>query len=225
MFIKGERNGLQYVSSRSDKEPALTWHDIKEKANDLWNEICERNPEYSDRGFIANMGWVARFVRRNNITLQVTNSASTITPKLVSSGDSSIKSSTIIDDVMQSVISISTGTSKVALSPSTSQSTSSSPTGADATAIVVLSKVDGCPNEAVAMATSSAKKRRKNFIPKKVVANDAVCSTAIDDPEMPADLASSDQDFLATAHKGADKTMAASGAELSGSFLNNSGVL
>uniref|UniRef100_A0A1I7VRT4 HTH CENPB-type domain-containing protein n=2 Tax=Loa loa TaxID=7209 RepID=A0A1I7VRT4_LOALO len=84
-----EKGLLQYVTSRSDNETALTWHDIKDKANALWKDICDRNPEYNDRGFIANMGWVARFVRRNNITLQVTNSASTITPKLVNSSSNS----------------------------------------------------------------------------------------------------------------------------------------
>ncbi|MCP9262400.1 hypothetical protein DINM_005792 [Dirofilaria immitis] len=85
-----EKSLLQYVTSKSDNETALTWHDIKEKANALWKDICDRNPEYNDRGFTANMvkeGWVARFVRRNNITLQVTNSTSTIAPKLVNSSD------------------------------------------------------------------------------------------------------------------------------------------
>uniref|UniRef100_A0A915PUM7 HTH CENPB-type domain-containing protein n=1 Tax=Setaria digitata TaxID=48799 RepID=A0A915PUM7_9BILA len=86
-----EKGLLQYVASRSEGETALTWHDIKEKANALWKDICDRNPEYNDRGFTANMGWVARFVRRNNITLQVTNSASTIAPKLVSSSSNRTK--------------------------------------------------------------------------------------------------------------------------------------
>ncbi|OZC12223.1 CENP-B DNA-binding domain protein, partial [Onchocerca flexuosa] len=50
-----EKSLLQYVTSKSDSETALTWHDIKEKANALWKDICDRNPEYNDRGFTANM--------------------------------------------------------------------------------------------------------------------------------------------------------------------------
>lgn len=43
------------MTSRNDSETVLTWHDIKEKANTLWKDICDRNPKYSDRGFTANM--------------------------------------------------------------------------------------------------------------------------------------------------------------------------
>nr|CRZ23539.1 Bm6553 [Brugia malayi] len=50
-----EKSLLHYVTARSDNGVALTWHDIKEKANALWKDICDRNPEYNDRGFTANM--------------------------------------------------------------------------------------------------------------------------------------------------------------------------
>lgn len=46
---------LVYIASRSEDEPSLTWQAIKEKANDIWNELCEREPSYKEREFTVNM--------------------------------------------------------------------------------------------------------------------------------------------------------------------------
>lgn len=79
-----EKSLLLYVASTADAESPLTWHAIKEKANDIWNEICERDAEFKEKDFVANMGWVARFVRRNNI--KVATSYSTSSPSESSNG-------------------------------------------------------------------------------------------------------------------------------------------
>ncbi|CAG9531159.1 unnamed protein product [Cercopithifilaria johnstoni] len=200
-----EKGLLQYVTSRSDSETALTWHDIKEKANILWKDICDRNPKYSDRGFTANMGWVARFVRRNNITLQVTNSASTIAPKLVNNSDNC--SSNIIDNLVNqtddnsiccSTSSVIMENSSFMLSPSTTslisdltvpntntyccnditKMSSTATTTAAATTAIKTAATSTIATIATSNGAISAKKRRKNFTPKKIVPNDVICLAA-----------------------------------------------
>ncbi|KAM3717822.1 Pogo transposable element with KRAB domain [Dirofilaria immitis] len=202
-----EKSLLQYVTSKSDNETALTWHDIKEKANALWKDICDRNPEYNDRGFTANMGWVARFVRRNNITLQVTNSTSTIAPKLVNSSDDN--NTNIIDNSINrsdnnSLCCNSTDmmANSSCISPSTvsrisdltvantnmshrnditkTNTTAITTTTSTEVATPIISTTVPVTTSTIAVATISnstvsAKKRRKNFTPKKIVPNDIVC--------------------------------------------------
>lgn len=64
-----EKTLLLYIASTPESDAPLTWHAIKEKANDIWNKICEKDSEIKERDFIANMGWVARFIKKNNIQI------------------------------------------------------------------------------------------------------------------------------------------------------------
>lgn len=75
-----EKSLLLYVASTAGTHSTLTWHAIKEKANDIWNEICERDSDFKEKDFTANMGWVARFVKRNNIQLPAPSSPN-VTPE------------------------------------------------------------------------------------------------------------------------------------------------
>ncbi|MFH4976146.1 hypothetical protein AB6A40_002855 [Gnathostoma spinigerum] len=70
-----EKALLLYVASTAVAESPLTWQAIKEKANNIWMEICEKDPDFKEKDFAANMGWVARFVRRNNIRLDAPSSS------------------------------------------------------------------------------------------------------------------------------------------------------
>ncbi|VDO62870.1 unnamed protein product, partial [Onchocerca flexuosa] len=143
-------------------------------------------------------GWVARFVRRNNITLQVTNSTSTISPKLVTKSDNN---SNIIDNLINrsdgnpiccntsnmmsnsscplpstasriSDLTVANANmcrqndvTKVNATTITTTTTISTTTTTMTTATVAITTINN-------NSTISAKKRRKNFTPKKVVPND-----------------------------------------------------
>ncbi|VDN07209.1 unnamed protein product [Thelazia callipaeda] len=203
-----EKGLLQYVASKNDSNTSLTWHDIKEKANSLWKEICDQNPGCTDRGFTANMGWVARFVRRNNITMQVTNSASIRTGSSNSGGISSNSTTTINDSVNRismDSICCSPSRKKVTNATSTTSATVSAfisdhsvmdsnvclndireivPATKLSTTVTSLTTTTTTVTCAAITSTTttitvsnlaSAKKRRKNFIPKKVVPNDVIC--------------------------------------------------
>lgn len=147
---------------------------------------------------------MARFVRRNNITLQVTNSASSITPKLVSSSGSS---TTTVDDVVRSVADFASNVPKSELNPSVTSS--AAPASSPSSTASTVRIADEYHNEDVATVATpvktatatSVKKRRKNFIPKKVVANDVVCSATTITPQTNTGLAHSSLNSTATTSK------------------------
>ncbi|VBB33614.1 unnamed protein product, partial [Acanthocheilonema viteae] len=141
-------------------------------------------------------GWVARFVRRNNITLQVTNSASTIAPKLINS--SSNCSSNIIENFVNQTDSNSLCCNSSVIMENSSCMLSSPSTTSQISDHTVANTNMYCSNDITKVnatttaATSTvatttvttnndivlAKKRRKNFTPKKIVPNDVICLAA-----------------------------------------------
>ncbi|VDK49643.1 unnamed protein product [Anisakis simplex] len=143
-----EKSLLLYIASKTatDSTP-LTWYKIKEKANDIWNEICERDGDLKAKEFSANMGWVARFIKRNNILLPAPSSQNSTTTTSVERND---------------LLSRSTETSlnRTITMPN-------APNGllnqADATTTVISAAQQ--QNTQIV----SPKRRRKNFTPKKLV--------------------------------------------------------
>uniref|UniRef100_A0A915AFM5 HTH CENPB-type domain-containing protein n=3 Tax=Parascaris TaxID=6254 RepID=A0A915AFM5_PARUN len=143
-----EKSLLLYVASTAGTHSALTWHAIKEKANDIWNEICERDSDFKEKDFTANMGWVARFVKRNNIQLPAPSSPN-VTPERNEESNASTERSKSENTEMH-------GENTVVSTTDTTNSVAN-----------------------VAPQIVSPKRRRKNFIPKKLVEHPVIESNNI----------------------------------------------
>ncbi|KHN83652.1 hypothetical protein Tcan_14411 [Toxocara canis] len=148
-----EKSLLLYVASTAGAESPLTWHAIKEKANDIWNEICERDAEFKEKDFTANMGWVARFVKRNNIQLPAPSSPS-IAPERSEEPSRPIQ------------LAKNNGSEHRQKEPVVDMA--QSPNSAAATA-----------TDTITTQIASPKRRRKNFTPKKLIDHPVVESNNI----------------------------------------------
>ncbi|VDM47010.1 unnamed protein product [Toxocara canis] len=153
ILAEPENNALLYVASTAGAESPLTWHAIKEKANDIWNEICERDAEFKEKDFTANMGWVARFVKRNNIQLPAPSSPS-IAPERSEEPSRPIQ------------LAKNNGSEHRQKEPVVDMA--QSPNSAAATA-----------TDTITTQIASPKRRRKNFTPKKLIDHPVVESNNI----------------------------------------------
>lgn len=43
------------MASTVGSDSPLTWQSIKEKANDIWIKICEKDGDFKEQDFTANM--------------------------------------------------------------------------------------------------------------------------------------------------------------------------
>lgn len=143
-----EKSLLLYVASSAGAQSPLTWHAIKEKANDIWNEICERDTDFKEKDFTANMGWVARFIKRNNIQLAAPSSPSVTPERNEEANQPAVQSKNEDTEVRRE------------------------------DAVTSTTQIPGSVAD-VAPQIVSPKRRRKNFIPKKLVEHPVIESNNI----------------------------------------------
>uniref|UniRef100_A0A0N5AP39 HTH CENPB-type domain-containing protein n=1 Tax=Syphacia muris TaxID=451379 RepID=A0A0N5AP39_9BILA len=140
---------LQLLHIASQSEVPLTWNAIKEKANDIWNKICEKDNDIKGRNFAANMGWIARFIKRNNIQIMLPN------------------------DTEAGEIGADTSSCKKPSVPVSTVSTLQLDSSRVSDAVKPLNSSESVSEQV------SSKRKRKNFIPKKMVEKNCAIASNI----------------------------------------------